>query len=452
MKSLLRQIPQISKVVEIFAKAYPEIYVVKAAREVAEKYRKEIIEGARADLNGFLEDVERKIKSLMKPNIKRVINATGVVINTNLGRAPLSKDVINFISEIANGYSNLEYNLEEGKRGSRIAHIEKYLNELTGAESSFVVNNNAGAVFLVLNTLAEGKEVIISRGELVEIGGSFRIPDIMKKSGAILREVGTTNKTKVSDYEGAINQNTALLMKVHKSNFYMEGFVEEVKLEDLVKLGHKYGIPTYYDAGSGLLINLKEFGISVDEPNFRDCISLGIDLVSGSGDKLLGGPQAGIIVGKKNLIEKIKKNPIARALRIDKLTLSGLEMTLKLYFEKRYEDIPVIRMLTQDEKALRQKAKRLEKLLKDIPGLKISVIKDKAKPGGGSLPELELPTYCVAIRHDRLSSQELSRRLRLAEPPIVCRIREDQLLFDMRTVFHEDLKTIKKTLQELLSI
>ncbi len=449
MDRLLKEIPQISKIINTFRKKYPEEYIKRAGREITQRYRKEIREGKRTSVEGIYEDIERRIRELQGTNLKKVINATGIVINTNLGRAPLSKEVLEFIEKIAGGYSNLEFDLESGDRGSRNAHIEEYLCDLTGAESAFVVNNNAGAVYLVLNTLAWGKEVIVSRGELVEIGGSFRIPDIMKSSGAVLREVGTTNKTKVSDYELAINENTALLMKVHRSNFYMEGFVQEVSLKELAELGEKHRIPTYYDAGSGLLIDLKRFGIYSKEHSFRECIEMGIDIVSGSGDKLLGGPQAGIILGRKTYVGKIKKNPMARALRIDKMTLSGLEMTLKLYVEGKYESIPVIRMLTESENKLRKRAQRLKRLLKDINGLEAKVIKDRAKPGGGSLPGLEIPTYCVALKHKELSAEELSKRLRNSDPPVIGRIKKDTFLLDVRTVFDEDLKLIRRVLSEL---
>lgn len=446
MNNLFRKIPQVSKLIETFKDKYPEEYIKRAAREVTERFRKEIRERKRTDVEDIYEEVRKRIEDLMKTKLRRVINATGIVINTNLGRAPLNPEVLEFITAIGAGYSNLEYDLEEGGRGSRNAHVEDYLKELTGAESALVVNNNAGAVFLVLNTFANGKEVVISRGELVEIGGSFRIPDIMRASGAILREVGTTNKTRLSDYEGAINESTALLMKVHRSNFYMEGFVDEVDPKELSGLGRRYKIPTYYDAGSGLLMDPEALGIPSREPSFKECILAGIDVVSGSGDKLLGGPQAGIIVGRRAYLEGIKKNPMARALRIDKLTLAGLEMTLRLYLEGRYGEIPVVRMLSEGEEILKRRAKKLFRLLKNLEGFETEIVKDIAKPGGGSLPELELPTYCVAVRHKDLSVEELSKRLRSADPPVIGRIREDKLLLDMRTVSDKELEDIRKAL------
>ena len=450
MNNPFRKIPQVSKLIEAFKGEYPEEYIKRAAREVTEKFRKDIREGRRRDVEGIYEEVRKRIEDMMKTKLRRVINATGIVINTNLGRAPLNTEVLEFITTVAKGYSNLEYDLEEGRRGSRNTHVEDYLKELTGAESALVVNNNAGAVFLVLNTLAKGREVIISRGELVEIGGGFRIPDIMRASGAVLIEVGTTNRTRLSDYESVINENTALLMKVHRSNFYMEGFVEEVSPGELSELGKRYGIPTYYDAGSGLLVDPKTLGIPSREPSFKECVSAGIDVVSGSGDKLLGGPQAGIIVGRKAYLEGIKKNPMARALRIDKLTLAGLEMTLRLFIEGRYRDIPVVRMLTEGEEILKKRAKRLLRLLRNVEGLETEILRDIARPGGGSLPELELPTYCVAVKHRDLSVEEISKRLRSTDPPVIGRIKEDKLLLDMRTVFDRELKEIEKAIISIL--
>jgi len=323
--------------------------------------------------------------------------------------------------------------------------VEELLVDLIGCESAHVVNNNAGAVFLVLNTHARDREVIVSRGELVEIGGSFRIPDIMRASGAILVEVGTTNKTRLQDYKNAISPNTALIMKVHKSNFYMEGFVEEVKAEELLSLG----LPVYYDAGSGLLMDLRTLGINYKEPSFEELIKKGLHLVSGSGDKLLGGPQAGLILGKREFVEPLKKNPLSRVLRIDKLTLSALEHTLRLYREERYEEIPTLRMLSTPEEELKKKAKKVAKHLKNVEGLSVFIVRELSVCGGGSLPELKLPTYCVAIKHQRISPQELYKWLLKQEPPVVGRLRDDLLLLDMRTVLEEDIKPLISVLKGL---
>ncbi len=451
MRNMLREIPQISKILLHFQNRYPKEYVIRAAQEVTERFRKEIKEGKRKDVADILFAVEEKIKELQKTSLRRVINATGIVINTNLGRSPLAFEVAEFVGEIAVGYSNLEYDLNTGSRGKREKHVEEYLQELTGAEASLVVNNNAAAVFLILNTLAKGKEVIVSRGELVEIGGSFRIPDIMESAGAILREVGTTNRTHLSDYTQALSESTALIVKVHRSNFYMEGFTQEVELEELAKLAKKHGIPFYYDCGSGLLLDIEDLGLSAKEINFTKALKAGSDIVSGSGDKLLGGPQAGIVLGKEEIIKKLRRNPIMRIIRADKMTIAALEMTLRLYREKRYEAIPVLKMLTQEEKTLKRKAYKLRRKLKKIPSLKVSVVKDTAKPGGGSLPDLELPTYCVAVKVNSMSAEELSKRLRNAEPPVIGRIKKETLLLDTRTLFEEDIEKIPDILRKLLS-
>lgn len=442
--NLFRQIPQVSKLLEDFSK-YPQEVAKRAIREVLQKVREEIKEGKRQSLEDLHKLIEERIKELSTTSLRRVINATGVVINTNLGRSILAEEVAEFVKGIATHYSNLEYDLYEGKRGSRLSHVEGLLKDLTGAESAHVVNNNAGAVYLVLNTLAYGKEVVVSRGELVEIGGSFRIPDIMKASGANLVEVGTTNRTRLSDYERAIGPQTALLMKVHRSNFYMEGFVEEVKAKELLSLG----LPVYYDIGSGSLVDLKELGIRSEEPSFLECIKDGIHVVSGSGDKLLGGPQAGIILGKREFVEKIRKNPMSRALRIDKLTLAGLEMTLRLYIKGEHYKIPTLRMLLYSPQELKRRANNLAKKLKRFRNLRVMVFKDFSPCGGGALPELFFETYCVAIRHKELSSSELEKRLRRAEPPVITRLKEDMVVLDVRTIEEKDIKDILRVFESL---
>jgi len=446
VKELLRKIPQVSKLIEEYRKVHGDSPLLRMAiKKAVDKVRREVLEGKRNHLEDLGLVIEEELKRLKRTNLRRVINATGVVVNTNLGRSVLSEETANFIKEIATHYSNLEFDLEEGKRGSRVRLVEELLVDLIGCESAHVVNNNAGAVFLVLNTHARDREVVVSRGELVEIGGSFRIPDIMRASGAILVEVGTTNKTRLQDYKNAISPNTALIMKVHKSNFYMEGFVEEVKAEELLGLG----LPVYYDAGSGLLMDLRTLGINYEEPSFEELIKKGLHLVSGSGDKLLGGPQAGLILGKREFVEPLKKNPLSRVLRIDKLTLSALEHTLRLYREERYEEIPTLRMLSTPEEELKKKAKKVAKYLKNVKGLSVSIVRDLSVCGGGSLPELKLPTYCVAIKHQRISLQELYRWLLKQEPPVVGRLRDDLLLLDMRTVLEEDIKPLISVLKGL---
>ena len=450
MKEILRRIPQISAFLERFSGKYPEVYIKKASRKVTEVYREEVLSGRRSSVDDIFQQVEEEIRRLMKGSLRKVINATGVVINTNLGRSPLPEEALRVVVEVSSGYSNLEYDLEEGKRGSRISHIEEYLAELTGGEAVHVVNNNAGAVFLVLSTFAKNREVVVSRGELVEIGGSFRIPDIMRASGAVLREVGTTNKTYPEDFELAIGENTAMLMKVHRSNFYMGGFTREVTAQELADLGKRFGITTYYDLGSGALVSLRDIGIGAwgeEEPTFREVLSSGIDLVSGSGDKLLGGPQAGIIAGRKELISKLKKNPLSRALRVDKMTISALQAVLRLYFEGRHSEIPVIRMLTEGENQIKRRAIKLRRMLKGVEGIELKLVRDISKPGGGSLPLAEMPTWCLALSHRGMSAQELSRRLRKSVPPVVGRIKDDRLLLDMRTVSDDELSLIRDSLR-----
>ena len=445
MKDLLRSIPKVSELLDKYKGKAPQVYVKKAVRKVLEKVREEIISGKRNSLEDLERLLEYAVEKESQTKLKRVINATGIVINTNLGRSPVSEEVIDFIRYISTGYSNLEYDLEKGKRGSRQSLIEDYLVDLTGAESALVVNNNAGAVFLVLNTLALGKDVLISRGELVEIGGSFRIPDIMKMSGANLVEVGTTNRTRLEDYKASITEKTALIMKVHRSNFYMEGFVQDTSLEELLSLG----LPVYYDAGSGLLVNLKSIGLNVEEPSFKEALSLGVHIVSGSGDKLLGGPQAGIILGKREFIDKMKKNPMSRALRIDKLTLAGLEMTLRLYMEGRIDRIPTLRMLGMKEQELKRRANRLARILKGCEDVQVRVVKDVSQCGGGALPSLYLPTYCVAIRHKSLKAHELERFFRNWKIPIVGRIKDDTFLLDVRTLLDGDFTHIGEAVKSI---
>ncbi len=448
-EELLRKLPQVSKIVEHFRDRYNETYIKSAVREVLDRYRREILHGDRESIDNLLTDIELRIREISYFSLKKVINASGVIINTNLGRSPIHPQALEFLERVAIGYSNLEFNLDTGSRGHRNEHVEWLLCQLTGSESAFVVNNNAGAVYLVLNTLAKDREVILSRGELVEIGGSFRIPEIMESSGAILREVGTTNRTRISDYERAIGENTALLMKVHRSNFYMEGFVEEVSLRELVQLGKRYVLPTFYDSGSGLMVDLGEKGISSTEPTLKDCIDSGIDIVSASGDKLLGSAQAGIILGRRELIERVKKNPMSRALRIDKLCLGVLEFTLRLYLEGREEEIPIIAMLLQKPDVIKARAYRLLSFIGVIPGIEAEVIREFSRPGGGSLPELKLETYCVAVRHKDLSPDKLSEKLRGLEIPIIGRIKDERLLLDMRTVSDEEVLIIDRSFRAL---
>jgi L-seryl-tRNA(Ser) seleniumtransferase len=439
--------------------SHPRHVVVEAIRKGLGRLRKEILRREEFSHLGdalssfeyltplFQEEIDRQIQ----PRLRRVINATGVVIHTNLGRAPLHPAALKHLIEVSKTYSNLEYDLDRGERGSRYVHVEEILCRLSGAESALVVNNNAGAVLLVLNTIAEGREVILSRGELVEIGGAFRIPDVMKRSAAFLREVGTTNRTYLSDYQKAINPQTALLLKVHTSNFRIMGFTSDVSLQDLVQLGRQHQLPVMNDLGSGCLIDLTQYGLE-KEPTVQETIKTGADVVTISGDKLLGGPQAGIILGKKDLLDSVKVNPLTRALRIDKLTLAALESTLLLYFDEKraMEEIPALQMLSLDTKKLKRRGKRL---LKKLSGMKnermtFTLRDDVSQVGGGALPLQELPTMVVSIKPLDFSINHLEENLRKGHPPVISRISKEELILDMRTVFDEEIPLLAAEIEK----
>jgi L-seryl-tRNA(Ser) seleniumtransferase len=434
---------------------YPRRHVIHAIREVIDLRRHKIMEGLAVELSAedMADDIEKTIKRFSSYSLSPLINATGIVIHTNLGRSVLCKRAIENIIKVSDNYSNLEYNLKEGKRGKRYSHIKSILRELTGAEDVLAVNNNAAAVLLCLNTFAKGKEVLVSRGELVEIGGSFRMPEIMAASGATLREIGTTNKTHLFDYEQAITENTALILKVHKSNFSISGFTDEVSIEDLVHLGSAYHIPVMFDLGSGCLLDLRPFGIHT-EPVVKEIVKKGVDITTFSGDKLLGGPQGGLIVGKREYIDRIQKNPLTRAVRIDKLTLAGFEATLMEYSdeEQAKKNIPTIRMLLQKPEAIRERAKKIaQRIKKEIKCASIHVMADFSRAGGGSLPEVDLPTYVVLIHNDKIPVSELVVRLRNGNPPIIARIKEDALVLDARTIMMKDVNGLIAGLKTALS-
>ena len=424
---------------------YPRGIILEAVRRGLDHLRQTIItapDPAKLDETIFsfehlLPQFMAEMESQVNPSLRRVVNATGVVIHTNLGRSLLHEGAIEHIAGVSRHYSNVEFDLAQGTRGSRYVHVEEILCRLTGAEAALVVNNNAAAVMLVLNTLAAGREVIVSRGQLVEIGGAFRIPDVMKRSGAILREVGTTNRTHLSDYEGPIDEQTALILKVHTSNFRILGFTSEVGLRELAELAHSRGLPVMEDLGSGCLIDLTKYGLD-REPTAGEAIKEGADIVTFSGDKLLGGPQAGIILGKREYIERIKVNPLNRALRIDKLTLAGLESTLLLYLDedRAAKEIPTLRMLTYSQDELRRKAQRLfRKIRARIPtGLRIAVRDDLSQVGGGAYPVQSLPTRVITLKPDKGSAHQLEKRLREGKPPIIARLSKDEVLLDVRTI------------------
>ncbi|WP_044337003.1 L-seryl-tRNA(Sec) selenium transferase [Rossellomorea aquimaris] len=405
--------------------------------------------------NDFIEEIFAQADALMRETVSlsllKVINATGTILHTNLGRARLGKLAIEHVKETAGHYSNLEYDIEGGKRGSRHTHAEKFICELTGAEAAMVVNNNAAAVYLILSALAKRKEVIVSRGELVEIGGSFRISSIMEESGALLSEVGTTNKTHLRDYEEALCEETAMIMKVHQSNFVIKGFTESVSTNELVQLSQRLPhILFYEDLGSGALYDFRQLGIG-NEPVVKTIIEMGADLVSFSGDKLLGGPQAGIIAGKKHWIDKLKKHQLARVLRIDKMTLAALEMTLLHYIKGEAQDKnPTIEAITRKKEVILNQSHHL---IENVNSLKtdftFDIIAGKSQIGGGTMPDVELDTYLVSVTHNILSAQDLHDKLRKGTPSILTRIQEGTVLFDLRTVSSIEQNDIISALKKL---
>ncbi|HQA48765.1 MAG TPA: L-seryl-tRNA(Sec) selenium transferase, partial [Bacillota bacterium] len=385
--------------------------------------------------------------------LREVINGTGVVIHTNLGRSPVAERAVDDLARLSGVYVNLEYDLQSGGRGSRHDIVRDLLRDITGAEDCMVVNNNAAAVLLVLSAMASGKEVIVSRGELVEIGGSFRVPEVMEQGGARLVEVGTTNKTYIEDYRRAINENTGLLLKVHTSNYRICGFTRQASREELAALGREFGIPVVEDLGSGMFVDLGEYGIG-HEPTVQDSIRSGMDIVTFSGDKLLGGPQAGIIAGRKEYIRKIAKHPLARAVRVDRLTLSVLESTLRIYAESErvVERIPVLSMLTMPVDRLKKRAERLVELLASIePYAEIAVETEYSQVGGGSLPLERIETRVLSVLPKSMTLNQLEEGLRMANTPVIGRIARDRFLIDVRTVFDHQLPMLAKMLAMVLS-
>lgn len=457
-KQLLRQIPKVDvflndeELLEILGN-YPRAFLVEAVRTALSKVRKGIVEGkfVKVNLDVIKGEIAKELEKLISPKLHKVINATGIVLHTNLGRAPISESVADHLKNVITGYSNLEYDLVKGKRGLRYRNLEWILRKLTGAEDVCVVNNNAGAVLLVLSALARGMEVIVSRGELIEIGGSFRIPDVMVQSGAILKEVGTTNKTHLSDYENAISENTGLILKVHTSNYRVLGFTESVPTKELVELGKRYGIPVYEDLGSGNFIDVRKIGLSY-EPTVQDVLKAGVDVVSFSGDKLLGGAQAGVILGRKALLQHVKKHPLNRALRIDKMTLATLEATLVYYLdeENALKEIPTWNLLSQPLKEIKSRAEKLYRLLseKELKA-KVKIVEDESEVGGGSLPLQKLPTYCVAVKPDKILLEELDCFMRSQKVPVVGRIKNGTYLLDMRTVFDSEVELLSEYISRI---
>ena len=457
-KELLRKLPKIDEllkndIIQNELKETQRVLIVDSLRESIEKYRKYILEDKIQDFEE--DDVLNYALGLLlkkkKNNLRRVINATGTVIHTNLGRSILSKKAVENAIEIAGRYNNLEYDIESGKRGSRYSHIEKLITKITGAEAALVVNNNAAAIMLVLDSLCKEKEAIVSRGQLVEIGGSFRVPDVMKFSGAKLVEVGTTNRTHLYDYENNINDNTGMLLKVHTSNFKICGFTEEVELESLVKLGDERNIPVVEDIGSGVLVDFSKYGFT-HEPTVQESIKKGVDIVTFSGDKMLGGPQAGVIIGKKKYVELMKKNQLTRALRIDKMTLSALESTLRYYLDEKeaIENIPTLNMILSSKEDMKKKAIKFRKKFRHaLDNFEFKIDEDYSMVGGGSMPTEKIPTYVIKISSENTSVNEMEKILRLNETAIITRVFNNELILDVRTIFDEDIEEIIKALRKI---
>jgi L-seryl-tRNA(Ser) seleniumtransferase len=419
----LRDLPSVDEL----TRGIEDPLAVDTARTLLARAREQIREGT--DPGDLGELLREELASAREPSLRRVINATGVIAHTNLGRAPLAEAAIERVRDVARGYSNLEYDVAAGGRGSRQAHVTGILRRLTAAEAALVVNNNAAAVLLALAALAEGREVLVSRGELIEIGDGFRIPDVLARSGARLREVGTTNRTRAADYEAAIGPETALLLRVHQSNFRVVGFTEQPRVEELAEVARRHGLPLVDDLGSGALVDLG------DEPTARASLAAGADLVCFSGDKLLGGPQAGIVVGRAELVERLRRHPLQRALRADKLTLAALEGTLTLALDSP-DEIPVLRMLREPVETVRARAERLAELVQG------EIEETVARAGGGALPLAELPSFACAVE------EELAAKLRAASPPVIAVVRDGRTLLDCRTLTDDEVEEVAEAVRQ----
>ncbi len=454
-----RSLPAVHALAASLAPDLPAVWRVEAAKTAIARARARIAAGEAPEraLSDVALDAGRLAERYAHPSLRPVINATGVVLHTNLGRAPLAEAVAAEVAAVAAGYSTLEYDAEHGARGSRHVHVEHELTAITGAEAAMAVNNNAAAVFLALHELARGREVVVSRGQLVEIGGSFRIPDVMAASGARLVEVGTTNKTRLADYRQAFGPETALFLKVHTSNFRLSGFVESTEAEELAALGRELSVPVMEDLGSGVLYPLTLDGFV--EPSVGEVLKAGVDLVTFSGDKLLGGPQAGIIAGRQDLVDRLKRNPLARALRVDKMTLAALELTLRLYREGQQESIPLWAMLNASPEELKRRAsallRRLRRRVGAPDGVRMTVRAARAPVGGGSLPGVEMPTAAIRIEGPAVTAQRLEAALRRQSPPVVGRVEEGAVLLDVRTVLPRDeaplIEAVGRAVSEVLS-
>lgn len=453
---LLKALPKVDELMRELSAEAPHAVRIRACRETVDGLRAHILSGpqpdpALVDEPAVREYARARIEELQRPSLRPVINATGVIIHTNLGRSLLPSEIFQAMMDVAGRYSTLEYNLDRGVRGSRYSHVEDLLRELTGAEAALVVNNNAAAVLITLETLARGREVVVSRGELVEIGGSFRIPDVMARSGAVLREVGATNRTHLRDYEEAIGPDTALLLKVHQSNFQVVGFTKSVPVAELAELAKGRGLLVFEDLGSGSLVDFSRFGL-LKEPTVQEAIAAGADVVTFSGDKLLGGPQAGIILGRQEIVERIQRNPLNRALRIDKLTLVALERILRLYRdpERAIRTIPTLRMISLPLDAVRARARRLLRRTRrlDLPGFSAGLTETVSRVGGGALPMQQLRSLAVTLTRTGgpVSPAGLEAALRANEPPVIVRIENDCIILDVRTLLDTDIPVVERAL------
>jgi len=457
-QEILRNIPAVDKILkwpelEKYLLKLEQNYITGLIRYKIEEFRNRIIAGEDYDLDFLKNSILCELKDLTRPYFRRAVNALGIILHTGLGRAPFSQGVADTLYDASIGYSQLQID-EHGKRADRYRKINRILTLITGAEAAVIVNNNAGATLLILNELARGKEVIVSRGQLIEIGGAFRIPEIMEQSGALLREVGATNRTHLRNYEEAINENTGALLRVHQSNYRIIGFTKEVSLEELVELGKKHNLPVIDDLGSGALIDLSKYKLP-KEPTVQDSIRTGADIVCFSGDKLIGGPQCGIIIGKKEIINRIKKNPLTRALRCDKLTNEALEVTLQLFLHKEeilLKNHGVMNMLLKRPEVIKRQATHCAKKLQKqhAKELIISIQKDVSEIGGGSLSTEQLPTFVMAVKPKNIPVQDLARALRMCETPVYGRVSDDTILLDFRTVLKDEEKFIVQAFSSLL--
>ncbi len=456
---MLQRLPSMT---ELLARAQGEEWSRRISRErlsvalrtAVERARQRVLDGsatAAPTAEEIVADAQAALARSMAANIRPVINATGIVLHTGLGRAPLAPEAVDALLQIAGGYCNVELELASGERGRRTAIVAELLRELTGAEAATAVNNNAAATMLVLNTLSEGREAVVSRGQLIEIGGSFRLPDVMNKSGAVLREVGTTNRTRASDYAEAIGERTGVLVLVHTSNYRVVGFVEEAPLAEVVALGRARGVPVFHDLGSGALLDLGEFGMG-GEPVVRDSLEAGADVVAFSGDKLLGGPQCGIVAGRAEIIARVERNPLMRAFRLDKLTLAALEATLRLHRDgpRATEQVPALRMLTEPAESVRARAERLAEALRQVrPGDIVELAPEETYAGGGSLPTVRIATWTVCWRPVGGSAEATAAALRRAEPPVIARRHDDAVIFDCRTIGEEEWPVVVEAVRRI---